>query len=374
MNEVGGKQAVALTEFYSMPTQRVLLSKAERQTVWKDFRETRRIPDDLALERTCPALHIELRRAIDDGHHVQSAIFSECVYSQTLANQLGLGHFADLRQSTASAVEADLQVLLDESSILPRYLYRSADGSISLIQAGGHAGVDAILMARDLGLALHIEFKEPKAKTSEPDLPRYQQDGNLVVNEGWARRNPQFMPMVREQMEKSLNFFDVAGSNVNDFTAESIQKAVRDNYAGERFADVICTEDRNAYLTVLPAHQLGLWADLKGEIRPAGRNSYPVWTSDALRGIIAAKGGVVSGDDVLLPAAGLTPVSPRGGTGISRYKIHPLFFVRAGDVNLSMSDARFRLGTVRQLLPTISAHVYFTNLNVNTVRAHYLGG
>lgn len=371
---VGGAQEIALSEFYSMPTCRVVLSKPERQVVWDDFRETRKIPSELSLETTCPALHAELRRAVDSNHHVQSAIFSECVYAQTLANQLALECFVDLRQSSRRAMPSDLSVLLQEASVAPRYLYHNVSESISLVQAGGHAGIDAVLMAHDLGLAVLIEFKEPKAKTSEPDLPKYLEDGNLRMVDTWARKYPQFIPMVQEQIEKSLNFFEVAGSNVNDFTSGSIQTAVRDNYIGKKFADVVCTEDRNSQLTVMPANELALWADLKGEIRPAGRNHYPVWTPNALLRILSVQGGTVRGDSISIPYASLNAIAPRGGTGISRYKIHPLFFVRAADVDISMSDARFKLSHVRQLKPTISAHMYFTSLDVNDVRTHYLGG
>ena len=33
-----------------------------------------------------------------------------------------------------------------------------------------------------------IEFKEPGAKTSEPDLPKYGEDGFLVVNDKWLEK------------------------------------------------------------------------------------------------------------------------------------------------------------------------------------------
>jgi len=374
MYGISGAQEIAMSEFYDMPIQRVLLSKSERHSVWMDFKETRKIPSGNSLHQTCPALQAELHRAVDGDHHVQSAIFSECIYAQTLANQLRLGHFLDVRESSADRVPSDLRVLLEDSSIVPRYVYQNADGSISLVQAGGHTGVDAVLMAHDLGLSVLIEFKEPKAKTSEPDLPKYGESGSLQITDDWAVTYPQFMPMVHEQIEKSLNFFHAAGSNVNDFSVHSIETAVRDSYAGRKFADVVCTEDQNAQLTLLPANQLDLWADLKGEIRPAGRNHYSVWTPGALRRILAAKHGEVSGSEVLLPVSEMTTVSPRGGTGISRYKIHPLFFVRAEDVDISVSEARFRIENVRQLNPTISAHMYFTTLDVVTVRDHYFGG
>jgi hypothetical protein len=305
---------------------------------------------------------------------VQSAIFSECVYSQTLADKLQLNRFFDVRESNVDGLTVESIALLKESSLVPRYVYQNSDESISLVQAGGHAGIDAVLIVEDLGLKILIEFKEPKAKTSEPDLPKYLEDGYLYLSEEWEDAYPQFVPMAQEQIAQGLNFFEVAGTNVNDFSAMSIQRAVAENYAGSKFADVVVTEDRNAFLTLLPANQLATWADLKGEIRPAGRNHYSVWTPAALERIISSKSGAIAGDEVSLPVNALSTTAPRGGTGVSRYKIHPFFFVRSGDVALSMSDAQFRLDRVRQLNPTISAHMYFTSLDVNAVKDLYLGG
>lgn len=48
--------------------------------------------------------------------------------------------------------------------------------------------------------------------------------------------------MIAEQIEKRLNFFERLGSNVHDFSDESILEAVTENYNVQKHADVICTE------------------------------------------------------------------------------------------------------------------------------------
>ena len=194
----------------------------------------------------------------------------------------------------------------------------------------------------------------------------------MVVTPEYIGRNPQFETMLREQLEKGLNFWKVMGSNVNDFTLEAIQVAVADNYAAKKYADVICVEDRNGYLTMLPANQVGLWSITQGEIRPAGRNSYAVWTPKALEGFIAQMGGSIDQGMVTLPHHAVTTASQRGGDDeISRYKLNSLFFVRVESAKVVGGNLYFKLEDVKQLKPTIAAKMFFTHLEVERAHAHY---
>ena len=78
-------------------------------------------------------------------------------------------------------------------------------------------------------------------------------------------------------------------------------------------------------------------------------------------------------DLVTVPASQLTAIGPRGGTGISRYKINPLFFVRASDVSFSGNHAEFQVSDVRQLNPTIAAKMFFKKLDADKVKKYYEG-
>lgn len=55
-------------------------------------------------------------------------------------------------------------------------MYTNANGPKYLFQAGGCAGVDCVLIDRFSLEYYLIEFKEPGAKTSEPDLPKYNKE------------------------------------------------------------------------------------------------------------------------------------------------------------------------------------------------------
>ena len=227
------------------------------------------------------------------------------------------------------------------------------------------------MISKNDGKIFTIEFKEPGAKTTEADLPRYSEDGFLKLTKEFTSKHPQFTSMIEEQFAKQLNFFERQGKNVNDFSIESLKTAVNSNYQGEKFADAICTEDIFGILTMVPSDQIDRWARLEGEVRPAGRNPYKVWTPIELERQIIEKGGQVSSDVATVPLSSMEATPPRGGTGTSRYKISPIFFVRAENVSVEGLFVKFRIDDVMQLKPTIAAKMFFKELDAALVKRHY---
>jgi hypothetical protein len=240
------------------------------------------------------------------------------------------------------------------------------------VQAGGPNGTDGALIDLEKNHAFSIEFKEAGAKTSEPDLPNYKEDGYLTTDAKYLENNSQFEAMLSEQIEKKLNFWNVMGSNVNDFDPLNVQVAVTKNYRTSKFADVICVEDSKGILAMLPANHVIHWAKVRGEIRPAGRNRYPVWTPMKLKEFILAMGGAIEGSNIKIESSRLDTAKKRGGDDeVNRYKINSIFFVYAKNINIIGNYAHFKIEDVRQLKPTISAHMFFKGLSVNKVRARY---
>ena len=363
-------QRKVLKEFYGLPPSKVIFTKSERDQIWDVFKSKREMPP-LNLEERCPALYWELNKALESGNRVQSAVFSECVYAQTLANMLGLTNFFNYTASPDSLPET-VGNSIASSNLRPRYIYKSRESDRLLIQAGGNAGVDSALVSINQNETFAIEFKEPGAKTSEFDLPAYGEDGQLVVDQEFLLRSPQFVEMLGEQLERGLNFWDVMGSNVNAFSAEAIRVAVSENYSSEKYADVICVEDKDALLTMLPAHEVGFWSNTQGEIRPAGRNAYRVWTPKALENFILEAGGRIESGKVIISEERVGTASRRGGgSEIGRYKINPLFFVKVEHVKNVDGQLYFSLDKVKQLKPTIAAKMFFTELEFAKVQRHY---
>ena len=361
-------QLEIMREFYSIAPTKVLFNKKERQKLWSLAVKRMEIPLSYNLKAICPALYHQIQKSYEGIKNIQPAVFSECVYAQTFANLLNLKVFVNCFEDNNFIPKNVLQ-LLKSYHLFPRYVYSNDDKSRILIQAGGCNGIDSALISIiDLNIYT-IEFKEPGAKTSEPDLPKYKEDGRLLITDEFIERYPQFEQMMKEHID--LNFFEVMGNNIHNFSAESINIAVTNNYA-KKYADVVCTEDKNGYLVMLPVNQVSLWAQIEGEIRPAGRNHYNVWTPNSLKKFIKEKGGIIDNSLVTMKKANLGIRKERGGAGkISGYKINPLFFIYLRDCIDNGEMVEFDLNKVQQLNPTIAGKMFFKTLKYNDVKKYY---
>lgn len=357
-----------MEEFYSIPATKVIFNKTQRNTLWKNATSRSSELDFEMLKRVCPALEHQIRKSYDSGRNIQSAVFSECVYAQTFANMLNLSLFVNCANDE-NFIPNDIKALLRSYNLYPRYVYSTTDKQRMLIQAGGCNGIDsALVTVIDLNIYT-IEFKEPGAKTSEPDLPKYKEDGILLVTDDFKQRYPQFIDMLEEQ--KGLNFFEVMGSNINNFSIESINVAVSNNYT-KKYADVICTEDINGYLVMLPVNQVSIWADIEGEIRPAGRNHYNVWTPIALSNFLQGYNARINGEMVTVDKTLLAERRERGGNRkLSGYKITPLFFIYVDDCEINGNLITFNINDVQQLNPTIAGKMFFRRLLHSQVKLFY---
>lgn len=362
-------QKEIMSEFYSIRPSKVLLTKQKRNNLWKAAVAHRTLDFD-GLKRISPALEHQIRKAYsENGRNIQPAVFSECIYAQTYANMLGLNLFVNCIE-TPDFIPDSVSRLLKSYSLVPRYVYLAPDRRRMLVQAGGCGGIDCALISVPNSKVLTIEFKEPYAKTSEPDLPKYGEDGKLILTDDFNRRYPQFRSMMEEHI--GLRFFEVMGNNIRDFSAESINIAVSNNYT-KKFADVICTEDTKGVLTMVPSNHAASWAATEGEIRPAGRNHYNVWTPGALRNFLGKMGATMSGNVVAIRKSCLNERRARcGGGTVTGYKINPLFFVYIKDCRVQGDIVQFDISAVQQLNPTIAAKVDFRKtLKYDEVARYY---
>lgn len=362
-------QKEIMSEFYSIKPTKVIFNKNERNSLWKKSSSRELDIDFNMLDIKCPALSHQIKKSYESGNNIQPAVFSECVYAQTFANMLNLNQFVNCIDNE-NYIPNNIKKLLHSYNLFPRYAYSTSDKKRMLIQAGGCNGIDsALITVIDLNIYT-IEFKEPGAKTSEPDLPKYGEDGKLVVTLEFLNNYPQFEEMLKEQ--DGLNFFKVMGSNINNFSKESINIAVSNNYT-KKYADVICTEDIEGYLVMIPANQVSEWADIEGEIRPAGRNHYKVWTPKALEDFLRNMNAeFLDFNMISVELSHLSTRIERGGNGrISGYKINPLFFIYIEDCEVVEDKIIFNLDKVRQLNPTIAGKIFFRTLKYLDVKVYY---
>lgn len=221
-------QSEIMKEFYTIKKQEVIYDKRTRNNLWKKAIARRNLMDLLQIEKKCPALANQIAKSYETGKNIQPAVFSECVYAQTLANMFELNQFHICLNNNNDMINKNIKALLKSYSLVPRYVYYNSDKSRMLIQAGGCNGIDsALITVMDLNIYT-IEFKEQGAKASEPDLPKYGEDGKIKITDNFIERYPQFKDMLLEQ--KNLNFFESMGHNINEFSEESVNLAVTNNY------------------------------------------------------------------------------------------------------------------------------------------------
>ena len=371
--ELTDSQKYALKMFYEKPDVRISLDKKERSDIWDHFVVNRSLENILELQESNPALYYEMQKALNVNKNIQPAVFSECVYSQALADKLGLDEFRNHIEIPTLQIDHSFssEKTLDEFAI--RYSYSHAGNTKTLIQAGGARAVDCALISKLDDQVVRIEFKEPYARTSEPDLPKYAEDGILVTSASFDKKYPQFKAMLKEHLDSGFNVFDHLGNNEAHFSEENIETAVFENYTGDKFADVMCTEDENGYLVMIPVDHVSKWARLEGEIRPTGRNSYKVWTPRKLEESLRSIGAQEVNGKVNVQLKNLKTANARGSSKLSRYKINPLFFVRATDVEVTGDKAIFDKSAVKQLRPSITAKMNFEGLEIARVRDFYQG-
>ena len=149
-------------------TSKVIYNKKQRDLLWNKVikREFHIRKNFESFMSETPALYDEICKSSDTGNNMQSAVLSECVYAQTLANILGLHNYEKCLKQRVH-IEPDLKKVLELLNIFPRYMYSSENDSKYLFQAGGCSGVDCVLIDKFSFQYYLIEFKEPSAKTSD---------------------------------------------------------------------------------------------------------------------------------------------------------------------------------------------------------------
>jgi len=375
-NQFEDLQGALLSEFYAKDSPSVAFPKKRRDEIWKAFKDDRSIQAAALDRHSCETLYLEMEKALRAGRNIQSAVFSECVYAKALGDQLEIRNLI-LPQENNSIFNTSISTRLDELGINPRYIYANQVRTRFLIQAGGPQGSDCALVEmenRNFTITL-IEFKEPASKTTEADLPPYREDGLLTLNAAFESKHPQYVPMIQEQISRKLNVYEYFGHNINDFSKKSILDAVLENFQGSRSPAVICTEDAAGFLTMIPTQDVNKWARLEGEIRPAGRNNYEIWTPRKFAQIIGELGGDIREGEISIPRRAIVEGYARGGHSKipTRLKIGTIFFIRPQKL-MKLDDEQnyhFSLADVRQLRPTVAAKMFFNDLDARMVGQEY---
>lgn len=365
-------QKYILEKFYSGVPKKVAISMELRKSIWEDFKINRSINNYNNLKEAVPAIYFEMEKSLDSGRKIQAGVFSECVYSQAIAEKLELNVFNNHIDNKIDTKKFSNTIADKLQHMNTRYSYAGNTKQMTLLQAGGANEVDCALISEEFENVAMIELKEPYARTSQPDLPRYGEDGFLITTEKFEKKNPQFRSMLQELIEEKFNVFDHTGNNYHKFKPESIFTAVSENYSGTKFADFICTEDLNGELVLIATTDITRWAKLEGELRPTGRNSYKVWTPEKLKATLNEKHAIMKSDVVTMKLSEMKARPERGGDGISGWKISPMFFVKLENLRIEDDNVVFNIKNVKQNISDVTAKIDLRAVSHSEVQKYYL--
>lgn len=320
-----------------------------------------------------PSAHDTIDAVISSGDGKKRASFqggmlTECVFADYLARVLGANAtYVNCDQEDISRY-ADVVDAVTERipRALPRFMMQSADGRTTIVQLGGPNATDCAIVG-DGRLLACCEFKDKTAKAGEFDLME-DEDGKLVADEKtldeMMEQMPSIIPII-DDFNANDSLHNHIGHNIK--LSEAEQRKIFHDYIHRGQIDAIMTFGKDDRPVLIDTHNDALDQCIQtrgGEIRTAGRNHKSVFTPKYLEQTIANSeafhdngNGSYSIAETVAERASLF-VKKRGGTDVSRLRISNVFFVPIKDVRHDGNGLlTFRIKDVRQLKPTISAHL-----------------
>ena len=298
----------------------------------------------------------------------QGGMLTECVFADYLARVLGANAtYVNCDQEDISRYANVVNAVTERvPRALPRFMMQSADGRTTIVQLGGPNATDCAIVG-DGRLLACCEFKDKTAKAGEFDLME-DEDGKLVADEKtldeMMEQMPSIIPII-DDFNANDSLHNHIGHNIK--LSEAEQRKIFHDYIHRGQIDAIMTFGKDDRPVLIDTHNDALDQCIQtrgGEIRTAGRNHKSVFTPKYLEQTIANSeafhdngNGSYSIAETVAERASLF-VKKRGGTDVSRLRISNVFFVPIKDVRHDGNGLlTFRIKDVRQLKPTISAHL-----------------
>lgn len=347
----------------------IILSTSDIKEIEKFYKDNYKKADSfeafLALDpniakkiKKSNSVKTEVKRQFYSKKLLQSGTLCECVLAQTIADMYGLDCFADIFHSYIRDLPANIIYKLrdDNNKILCRYIYYSKENrNTFLIQYGNPTRYDADLYIDNQKIKL--EFKDKIARAGEKET-EYDEQGKLIYTEKFAAENPDYIPLI-EKFNQETSMIHLNG-NYKNLTEKSKRDMLKSYFENLGFEVLISIDHNDCLLAVtkdcIDGDEETEIISLEGsEIRHSGKNPYTVFTPHLLEQSIEKIGGTIMGEFVSIPANNMGKRIRNGK--ITGRKISKLFFVFERDVEPVQENYVFSLNNVKQLKPTICAHM-----------------
>lgn len=298
----------------------------------------------------------------------QCGALTECVLTDFLSKVLctnwdvgvAWADSADATQAMWQAVEAVHDRM---PKARPRYFAQVGNGT-TVVQLGGPKAADCAIV-RD-GTIVTVEIKDKWAKAGEFDLLETE-DGKLLADAKARRLIEEQMPSIM-QVVADFNAHDTTLAHVghNVKLSEATQRHIFHDYLRRGDIDLVLTFSDDNVPVIMDAHASSIDECFRmdnGEIRTAGRNSKHVYTPERLASVLRSSASFVDAGNGMFSIRYDDAehegrlIRKRGGMEVTRIRISNVFFVRLRDVTVSDGIMSFCTSDVRQLKPTVSAHI-----------------
>ena len=88
-------QKELMQKFYAVSETKVVFNKTDRKVLWRKTKSRSHNLDFDLIKSLSNALFHQINKSYESGNNIQSAVFSECAYAQTLANMLNFNLFVN---------------------------------------------------------------------------------------------------------------------------------------------------------------------------------------------------------------------------------------------------------------------------------------
>lgn len=347
------------------------------------------------------SLVLELKKQFNTKKGLQSGIITECMFIQTLANNMKLNEFCwiDREDESSSIHNKIIKMLINFATSkqiehnLWRYIYSDKAYKNFLIQYGDSETVDAIYIESETNDFLRIEIKEQKAKLGEFDFVGFDgKNGKILVDDEWSKKYSTYQGFV-EKFNNKYSAFDFIsdsqkegkqskkGKNYKIFQdidykneKEEIANCIDFYFDKLKKIDILITENNIGSLIPMTKQQVIEFGNTSGsEIRLSGRNGAKLSNINLeyCKEKLSNEGFVINEEEYCYkPIKDITNwrFARNYENTISGLKINSILFVKfknktrienirdISEYDKKLDSIKFEIKNVMELKPSISIH------------------
>jgi hypothetical protein len=306
----------------------------------------------------------EVKKQFLNKKSLQFGIINEIILLSSFAKKYNLTHTQSLKEDNNF-----FSLNIKENA---RYIYFNPENTSEyIVQYGDPNSVDAEFVTNNQ--IIKIEIKEPNSKAKEIDIPSYDDNGKLVLDERFIDLYPEYIDFIK-WFNSSSSILENLGSNIKLNNNSQDKNNIVSNYFKQNSVDFVMTySEENDDLILIKSEDFHKFISTDGsEIRTSGKNSKKIFTDLFFKNSVKDLEGIFIDKNILsIKKEKVVAAKARGKDTISRIKINYVFFSKIEDVREEGENIIFNLQKIKQLKPTISIHMFLLE-SYEKIKTYYL--